>query len=53
MFDQYIKPAIIMIVVIILCALIARNLGGNETLSQYAEKNPQKAYGTTITDSDN
>ncbi len=38
MFEQFIKPMIIMIIVIILCAIIARNLSGGETLSQYAEK---------------
>jgi hypothetical protein len=48
MFEQYIKPMIIMLIVIILCAVLARNLNGNETLAQYAEKHPDKAYGTSI-----
>ncbi len=47
MFEQYIKPAIIMIFVIIVCAFLARSLNGNETLAQYAQKHPETAYGTS------
>ncbi|WP_408070288.1 hypothetical protein [Butyrivibrio sp. JL13D10] len=45
MFRQYIKPAIIMVAVIILCAILARVLSGNETLAEYAQKHPEIAYG--------
>ncbi len=41
MFEQYIKPMLIMIIVIILCAVLARTFAGGETLAEYAEKNAQ------------
>ena len=45
MFDQYIKPALILIAAIVVCAVLARSLSGNETLAEYAQKHPEIAYG--------
>ena len=47
MFEQYIKPLIILIAAIIICSILARTLNGNETLSEYAAKHPEIAYGTS------
>ena len=45
MFEQYIKPALILIAAIVVCAILARSLSGNETLAEYAQKHPEIAYG--------
>ncbi|WP_026657251.1 hypothetical protein [Butyrivibrio sp. AC2005] len=45
MFEQYIKPALILIAAIVVCAVLARTLSGSETLAEYAEKHPEIAYG--------
>ncbi len=41
-----IRPGILLLFVVIGCAATARFLSGAETLSDYAEKNPELAYGT-------
>jgi len=47
MFDKYWKPLLLMVVIILLSSIGARILGGQETLSDYAEKNPDIAYGNS------
>ncbi|WP_029320016.1 hypothetical protein [Butyrivibrio sp. AE3004] len=49
MFKQYFKPILILIAAIILCSILARTLNGNETLAEYAAKNPEIAYGESKT----
>ncbi len=41
------KQVVAMLAVIIFCALGARVLSGGETLSDYAENNPEAAYGSS------
>jgi len=38
-------PLLKIIGIIIICALVVRLMNGNETLSDYAAKNPDIAYG--------
>ncbi len=40
------KPLIGLLLIIVGCAITARFLKGQETLSDYAQKNPELAYGT-------
>ncbi|WP_155834048.1 hypothetical protein [Butyrivibrio sp. VCD2006] len=47
MSKENLKPFIIIFALIILCAILARFVGGGETLAEYASKHPDKAYGTT------
>ena len=42
-----IDPLLKIIGIIIICALLVRFVSGNETLNEYASKNPDKAYATT------
>ena len=49
MFNNYIKPAIMLIAGIIACSILVRVLSGNETLSDYAQKHPEIAYGGSNT----
>ena len=37
-------PLLKIIGIIIVCAILVRVIGGNETLADYAEKNPELAY---------
>lgn len=39
-------PLLKIIGIIIVCVVIARLMGGHETLAEYAAKNPDIAYGT-------
>lgn len=39
-------PLLKIFAIIIVCALIAHFMGGNETLSEYAEKHPDLAYSS-------
>lgn len=41
-------PLLEILGIIIICVLIVHFVGGNETLSEYAEKNPDIAYKTEI-----
>lgn len=41
-------PVLKIIAIIIICAVLVRLLGGNETLSDYARNNPDTAYKTEI-----
>ncbi|MCQ2520270.1 MAG: hypothetical protein MJ107_07060 [Lachnospiraceae bacterium] len=43
-----IMPLLEIIGIIIVCALIVRFMGGHETLAQYAEKNPDIAYQSSV-----
>lgn len=43
-----IMPLLEIIGIIIVCALIVRFMGGHETLAQYAEKNPDIAYHSSV-----
>ncbi|WP_155994835.1 hypothetical protein [Butyrivibrio sp. WCE2006] len=45
MFEKYIKPIIILLATIIICSILARTLSGSETLTEYANKYPEIAYG--------
>ncbi|WP_155832029.1 hypothetical protein [Butyrivibrio sp. WCD2001] len=47
MSNEYFKPLIIIIALIILCSLLARTMSGGETLAEYANKHPDQAYGTS------
>ena len=48
MSNENLKPLIILIALIALCALLSRFIGSGETLAEYAAKHPDKAYGTTV-----
>lgn len=43
---KWIQPLGILILIILCCSVLARKLGGSETLTEYAEKNPDVAYAT-------
>lgn len=45
-----IDPILKILAVIIICAVLVRIISGNETLSDYARKNPDIAYSTTVSD---
>lgn len=40
-----IQPLLKILGIIIVCVVIARLMGGHETLAEYAAKNPEIAYG--------
>lgn len=40
------KPLGLLLVLIMICAFLARSLSGSETLAEYAQKNPEIAYRT-------
>lgn len=42
------KPLIFLAGILLLCTILARSLSGGETLSEYASKNPDKAYATSV-----
>lgn len=42
-----IRPGLALLLVVIGCAVVARFLSSGETLAEYAEKNPEVAYGST------
>lgn len=42
-----IQPLLKIILIIIICVIIVHFIGGHETLSQYAEKNPDVAYSVS------
>lgn len=41
-------PLLKILAVIILCLIILKLVGGNETLADYAAKNPEIAYQTSV-----
>lgn len=43
---KWIQPLGFLLILIIFCSVIARKFSGSETLSEYAEKNPEIAYAT-------
>lgn len=43
---QAARPTLFLLTFILICAFLARYLSGSETLSDYAEENPELAYGT-------
>ena len=43
---RWMQPLGFLLILIIFCAVIARKFSGSETLSEYAEKNPEIAYAT-------
>ena len=47
MSNENLKPIIILIALIAVCALLSRVIGSGETLAEYAAKHPDKAYSTT------
>ncbi|MBQ7428037.1 MAG: M15 family metallopeptidase [Butyrivibrio sp.] len=47
MYEKYWKPLLIMMGVIVISSIAARSLNGHETLSDYASKNPDIAYGSS------
>ncbi len=47
MSNEYLKPILIMLAVIAACAILSRIISGGETLSDYARKNPDTAYGSS------
>ncbi len=47
MSNEKLKPLIIIFALIALCAILSRVFSSGETLSEYAQKHPEKAYKTT------
>lgn len=47
MSNKNLKPIIILIALIALCAALSRTIGSGETLAQYAKKHPEKAHHVT------
>jgi len=47
-----IQPLLKIILIIIICVIIVRVIGGHETLSQYADKHPEVAYSVSGDDDD-
>ena len=43
---QAAKPMLFLLTFIFICAFLAHYLTGDETLLEYAQKNPGQAYGT-------
>ena len=43
-----IQPLLKIILIIIICVIIVHVISGHETLSQYADKNPDIAYSTSV-----
>lgn len=43
---KWMQPFGFLIILILCCTVIARKFGGSETLSEYAEKNPETAYAS-------
>lgn len=48
--NTIIIPVLKILGIIIACALIVHFIGGHETLKQYADKNPDIAYQTSVED---
>ena len=48
-----IQPLLKILLIIIICMIIVRVIGGHETLSQYADKHPDVAYSTSVSDNGN
>lgn len=44
--DKWLKPAGLLILLILMCSAIVRVLSRGETLAEYADKNPEIAYAT-------
>lgn len=42
-----IQPLVKIILIIVICMIIVHVINGHETLSQYADKNPDIAYSTS------
>lgn len=49
---QLAKPFCLLLLLIMICAFLARTLSGSETLAEYAKKNPSLAYGTAKEESE-
>ncbi|MGN1181056.1 MAG: M15 family metallopeptidase [Suilimivivens sp.] len=43
---KWLQPLGVLLILIVFCAVIAQKFSGSETLSEYAEKNPEIAYAT-------
>ncbi|SCX19264.1 hypothetical protein SAMN02910339_02699 [Lachnospiraceae bacterium YSD2013] len=43
-----IQPLLKIILIIVICMIIVHVISGHETLSQYADKNPDIAYSTSV-----
>lgn len=48
---QLAKPFLFLLIFIMICAFLAQYLTGSETLTEYAQDNPELAYGTARQDS--
>ena len=48
--NKLLKPFLLIAVIILLCSVLARLFSGSETLLEYAEKNPEIAYGSAEPD---
>ena len=46
--NKIIKPLLLLVVLIIFCSVLSRVFSNSETLSEYAEKNPEMAYQETV-----
>ncbi len=44
--NKWLKPAGLLVLLILICSVIVRVLEGGETLAEYANKNPEIAYAT-------
>lgn len=43
---KWLKPLGLLVLLILICSVVSKVLSGNETLSEYAKRNPQVAYAT-------
>lgn len=50
---QAAKPTLFLLMFIFICAFLAHYLSGDETLLEYARKNPEQAYGTKADPTEN
>lgn len=44
--DKWIKPVLFLVFMILVCSVLGRVLTGGETLSEYAQENPELAYAS-------
>jgi hypothetical protein len=51
--SQLTKPFFLLLVLVMVCGFLAHCLTGSETLAEYAQNNPELAYGTNDTDTEN
>jgi hypothetical protein len=50
---QLTKPFFLLLILVMVCGFLAQYLTGSETLAEYAKNNPELAYGTEDTDTEN